>query len=159
MAENMRSFKVDFYLSLFLILKRNKKEEIKWPSFEISLPKTAIWFHKDSCSGLKWLHLTTSPVTLIHRLFLESDQEKKPVSGNKNSSTPFVNDSALLILVTFSSCSAVRCWPPHSTNNWKQTASGTGVGNTPLVSDTNFQTMDTLRHPVQVWPGFDKEKK
>lgn len=44
-----------------------------------------------------------------------------------------------------------------STNSWKQTASRVGGGSTPSVSDVNFPTMDTLRHPTQVWPGFDKK--
>lgn len=32
-----------------------------------------------------------------------------------------------------------------------------GGSSTPSVSDVNLWTMDTLRHPAQVWPGFDKK--
>lgn len=40
------------------------------------------------------------------------------------------------------------------TNRWVQ-----GGWCTPhlLFSDVSLPTMDTLRHPVQVWPGFDKK--
>lgn len=33
-----------------------------------------------------------------------------------------------------------------------------GGGSAPSVCDVNLPTMDTLRHPVQVWPGFDKKR-
>ena len=44
------------------------------------------------------------------------------------------------------------------TNCWKQTGSREGGDSTPSVSDVKLPTMDTLRHPAQVWPGFDKKK-